>query len=396
MPYDAAPLDDERLAQVETRRGAPPGKLVILAGSAPSLLNFRGRLIAALVERGWDVVASAPDLDANVDARLRRMGVRYRPNRLARTGLNPLQDTRALLDLARWFRQERPEAVLSYTIKPVIYGTLAARLAGVQRVYCLITGRGHALASGRAASTMLRMIASRLYRASLKRSSLVMFQNPDDRAFFRRQRLLTKKTRTLVVNGSGVDLEHFAPAPPRVEPVTFLLIARLIWDKGIGEYVRAARALAARYPDARFHLLGPADSNPRAIPEPELAAWQRSGVITYLGATTDVRPFLAEASVFVLPSYYPEGVPRSILEALAMGRPIVTTNTPGCKETVDDGWNGFLVPARDAEALAQAMERFLADPALIAPMGACSRALAEQKYDVHKVNAHMLRAMGMA
>jgi glycosyltransferase involved in cell wall biosynthesis len=197
-----------------------------------------------------------------------------------------------------------------------------------------------------------------------------------------------------LIPGSGVDLTHFALVAPRILPVTFLLIARLMYDKGVREYVEAARSLKSGYPDARFRLLGPLDPNPMGVPRRVVEEWQREGVIEYLPETRDVRPFLAEASVYVLPSYH-EGMPRSVLEAMAMGRPIVTTDAPGCRETVVPGRNGYLVPVKDSAALSRAMERFMIDPSMISAMGHQSRLLAEERFDVRKVNSEILSRMGI-
>jgi glycosyltransferase involved in cell wall biosynthesis len=221
----------------------------------------------------------------------------------------------------------------------------------------------------------------------------VIFQNPDNRQVFV-ERGIVELPRTLIVHGSGVNVEHFSPAPlSQGEPV-FLLIARLLGDKGIREYVRAAALLKEKYPAVVLQLVGPDDPSPDGIPLDEVKKWHEAGVIQYLGSTKDVRPYLAQCHVYVLPSYH-EGTPRSVLEAMAMGRPVVTTDAPGCRETVQPGENGYLVPTRDAEALARAMERFILEPGLIGEMGSRSRRIAEQKYDVHKVNAVILQGMGL-
>jgi glycosyltransferase involved in cell wall biosynthesis len=197
-----------------------------------------------------------------------------------------------------------------------------------------------------------------------------------------------------VVNGSGVDVGSFAVAPLPAGPVRFLLIGRLLGDKGVREYAQAAQAVRQQYPNVQFTLVGMIDSNPNSIAQAELDAWVADGRLAFLGSMADVRPAIAASSVYVLPSYR-EGTPRTVLEAMAMGRPIITTDAPGCRETVVDGDNGFLVPVKSVEALVQAMVRFIQDPALAPRMGARSRQIAEAKYDVHQVNAVMLREMGL-
>jgi len=228
----------------------------------------------------------------------------------------------------------------------------------------------------------------------LPHNHAVFFQNRDDRDLFIRLGLLPDKSRAAIINGSGVDLDRFQEAPVSSGPPLFLLIARLIRDKGILEYVEAAAILKKRHPQARFQLLGRHDSNPSAIGRQQLQSWQRDGVIEYLGETSNVAPHLAAAHVYVLPSYR-EGTPLTVLEAMATGRPIVTTDVPGCRETVVPGENGFLVPAKSAACLAEAMERFIRAPELIRKMGRHSREIAVEKFDVRKVNSVILKRMGL-
>lgn len=376
-------------------------KVAVIAGYAPSLINFRGPLLATLTDAGHTVVACAPEEDNAVSTALSAMGVIYRPIPLGRGGMNPLQEIGTLVGLYRFFREEQPDLALGYTVKPVIYGSLAARLAGVPAYFSMITGLGYAFTDSgsgngdRGKRGLLGGVIKMLYRPALASNRAVFFQNLDDRALFVHLGLVDAD-KTVIINGSGIDLRRFAFSPPKPdEGMTFLLIARLLKDKGIAEYATAAAQLRRQYPQARFQLLGGLDpENPAAIDAAQLAAWQQTGAISYLGVTDDVRPFLADAHVYVLPSYR-EGTPRTVLEALAIGRPIITTDAPGCRETVIEGENGFLVPPRDAQALAEAMERFILHPELIAPMGKRSRALAEQKYDVQSVNATILQTMGL-
>ena len=306
-----------------------------------------------------------------------------------------MRDVRTVRALTALYREIQPDVVLTYTIKPVIYGSLAARLAGVPRVCSMITGLGYSFGTTTWRQRALNPIVRSLFRLALARNEIVFFQNPDDLRQFVESGLANDH-QAVLVNGSGIDLAHFSVAPlPEGAPV-FLLSARLIWEKGVGEYVEAARTLKAEYPAARFRLLGPLDPNPAAVSRAQLDAWRAEGVIEYLGFADDVRPAIAAASVFVLPSSYREGTPRSVLEALAMGRAVITTDAPGCRETVKRGENGFLVPTKDSRALADAMETFLRDPGLVRRMGARSRAIAEEKYDVHLVNQVMMRAMRLS
>ena len=371
-------------------------KVVVLGSYAPSLINFRGALIEEMVAAGHTVVGCAPGLHAEVAQALAARGAAYHPVALRRTGLNPLLDAWSVLRLAEVLRRLRPDLLFAYTSKPVIYGAMAARLARVPAVFALISGLGYAFVEGGgAARHLMRRLIGSLYRTSLRRADGVFFQNPDDLADFRRMAIIGERHRAIRVNGSGVDTEHYGFSSPRLEPPTFLLIARLLKDKGILEFVEAARQLRARHPQARFRLLGPLDSNPAAIPKSELERWRAEGVVEYLGEVADVRPHLSDATAFVLPSAYREGIPRTLLEAMATGRALITTDTPGCRDTVLPGENGFLVPARDAGALAEALERFVVQPDLAVTFGRRSRALAEERFDVRKVNAVMLEAMGL-
>lgn len=373
----------------------PASRFLLLASFAESLLNFRGTLITALQKRGLDVHVAAPDLPVGSPVReqLAALGVQVHDIPIQRTGTNLLTDARSLWALWRLMHRVRPGYVLSYTIKPVIYGILVAWLVGVPRCFALITGLGYAFTASSQRS-MLRWLVQWLYERALARADLVFFQNPDDDVLFRQLGLLVPGARSCVVNGSGVDVAAFAEAPLPAGEVHFLLIARLLGDKGVRQYVSAAHRVKMRYPQVVFTLVGWIDSNPDAITEAELSQFEQDGVVHYLGRLEDVRPAIAFASVYVLPSYR-EGTPRTVLEAMAMGRPIITTDAPGCRETVIDGDNGFLVPVRSVDALVVAMERFIKEPDLVKRMGKRSRQIAEDKYDVHKVNAVMIREMGL-
>lgn len=374
-------------------------RILLIAGLADSLINFRGPLIAALQAKGLDVHVAAPDLPAHSPVRLQlqAMDLTVHQVPMLRTGTNPLADLQTVWSLWRLMRQIAPSVVLGYTIKPVIYGTLAAWLAGVPQRFALITGLGYAF-QGDGKRSRLQALVQRLYAVALARAQRVFFQNPDDLALFQERGILQPHTPVCVVNGSGVDVDRFAvrplPAGALVGTVRFLFIGRLLGDKGVREYAQAARLLRRRHPQVRCAMVGWIDSNPDAITAAELDGWVADGSIEFLGRLADVRPAIEACSVYVLPSYR-EGTPRTVLEAMAMGRAIVTTDAPGCRETVTHGVNGFLVSVQNAEALAQAMSRFVEEPALQQLMGENSRQLAEHKYDVHKVNAVMLAGMGI-
>jgi glycosyltransferase involved in cell wall biosynthesis len=348
----------------QTKRGL----IVVAANSAWNIVNFRGGLIRALQWAGYTIVVIGP-ADPASSHRIAALGVEHVEITLSRSGLNPIADARLLLSYRRVLKTLRPVAFLGFTIKPNVYGSLAAWSLGVPAI-ANISGLGTTFAKG----GLLRRAVSYLYRFSLARCATVFFQNPDDLAEFI-QRRIVRLEKARLLPGSGIDLEHFAWAPLPPGPVTFLLAARLLSDKGIREYVAAAKSVRDRFPDARFQLLGPVDQdNPTAIAASELREWAEEGPVKYLGIAEDVRPFIAEASVVVLPSYYREGVPHILLEAAAMGRPIITTDAPGCREAIEDGTTGFSCSPGSVSSLANAMAEMLAlSPSARERMGLAGR-----------------------
>lgn len=370
-------------------------RVLVLASLAESLINFRGHLLTEITNRGHQVFACAPPSDTGIREQLDKLGVKFVPLGFNRTGLNVLGDLGYFINLYRLIARLQPDMVIGYTIKPVVYGSLAARLAKVPRTYSMITGLGYAFVDQTSIRYWFVNILVRiLYKFGLSRNQTVFFQNPDDMKLFRDLRLTHTSVNAVLLNGSGVDLRFFAQVPLHIEPVEFLLIARLLRHKGIYEYIEAARIIQSRYSGVIFHLVGPFDTNPTAINRSEVSAWAHADIVRYHGETTDVRPYIARSNVYVLPSYR-EGTPRSVLEAMAMGRAIITTDAPGCRETVVPGENGILVPPRDPKALAQAMEKLILNRSLIRTMGQKSREIVEQKFDVYKVNKVILKAIGL-
>lgn len=378
-------------------KGATSNKrFLLISGTSYSLVNFRGPLVQALISAGLDVHVAAPGLleDMITRQQLEAWGAVAHDFPMQRNGLNPWRDALTLHALYRLMCKIRPEMMLSYTIKPVVYGLLAAWLARVPRRYALVTGLGYAFASQASGKrALVYQVVRRLYAAALNRADKVFFQNPDDNALFRELGILREKVPSQVLNGSGVDMNHFTVAPIPVGPPRFLLIARLLGDKGVRQYADAARRIKQRHPEIVFQLAGDIDSNPDTITQEELDTWIKEGSIDHLGWLNDVRPAIADCSVYVLPSYYREGTPRSVLEAMAMGRAVITTDAPGCRETVIEGDNGYLIPVRDVDALEAAMQAFIDTPALVQTMGRRSYEIAKDRYDVHKVNAVMLKTM---
>lgn len=369
--------------------------ILFIAGNARSLVANRGDLIAAMHAAGHRVSAAVPVEDYLPS--VENLGISIHTFRLGRTGLNPLADLSMLLSLINLIRSINPDIVFSYTVKPATFGSIAAWLAGVPRRYAMVTGLGTVFLSGISIrANLVRQLVVRLYQIGLACCDRVFFQNPDDIAEFNKRYIIRDSSKIVRTMGSGVNLTYFSRQPlPAGSPV-FLVIARLIWDKGIDEFVAAASALKKNAQSARFVIVGPHDpSLPRAIPIETLESWKSAGAVEFGGGASDVRDWLATCTVLVLPSYR-EGTPRSVLEAMATGRPIITTDAPGCRETVRDGENGFLVPPRDASALAAAMQRFLDEPELVARMADASYERVKSDYDVNKVNAVILQAMELA
>ena len=365
--------------------------IAIVSNAAWGVRLQRADLIRFLVERGQRVVVLCP-LDSTV-CHLVALGAKVVGWPVSRAGLNPLYELIAMLRLRRALFEIRPDVVLNFTPKGVIYGSLAARSRRRVSACSVITGLGSSFTDQGLRFAMLRRLMMVLYRFALRGNILVLFQNADDRDAFVRAGAV-RRVQTEVVGGSGVDLHRFTATSREATAATgFLMVARLLREKGVMEYCQAAAALQAAGASFRAELLGPFDPEKRSgLREADLRPYLQSGAVTYLGTVRDVRPYLDAADVFVLPSYR-EGTPRATLEALAMAKPVITTAAPGCRETVDNGRNGILVPIRDPTALAAAMQRLIGKPDLLAKMGAHSRKLAEVRYDVDMVNDHIWRAV---
>lgn len=369
---------------------------ILVCGANPgSLLNFRGKLISELVESGHHVLTAASNIDPVTYKGLVSIGAFPVNVEIHRTGINFIADLKSVLSIFLVLRKAAPDLVLFYTSKPVIYGGIAARLSGVRGIYSMVTGLGYAFSASSLKSRVAGVVQRLLYRLALRFSAAVIFQNPDDEALFRRIGLVTAHAVTRIVNGSGVDIQRFQRQPLPPGPPIFLTVARLLKAKGIREYCEAARIVRGRHPEVEFRIVGWVDEgNPDGFTQPEFDRLAKECGINFIGRLKDVRPQLEACSVFVLPSYR-EGTPRSVLEALATGRPVITTDTPGCRETVVDGVNGFLVPVMSVDGLVEAMEKLIARPELLQQFATASRHLAEEKYSVDKVNADIIDCMGL-
>jgi glycosyltransferase involved in cell wall biosynthesis len=366
--------------------------VVIIAAFKPSLYLFRRDLISSIALSGFKVTAMAGNdvpSDSDINGSIAADFIGYP---VSRTGLSIKEDIFTCFALFRSLLNLRPSIVLAYTVKPIIWGGLALWLIRKPQFYALVTGLGYAFQPG-ADRLLLTRLVSLLYRLSLMRAEKVIFQNQDNLEEFV-NRGIVSRSKCERVFGSGVDLNRYTFKPLPKSGMFFLGIGRLLGDKGLREYAQAARKVKTFYPEARFQWLGAPDSSPDGIPLEQVLSWQAEGILEYLGETDDVRPFLEICQVFVLPSYH-EGMPRSTLEAMAMGRPVLTTDVSGCRDTVIQDENGFLVPKADPEALAERMIWFIEHRERWQAMGEASRRIAEDRFDVHKVNADMLRIMGL-
>lgn len=376
---------DASEAKAQIRRG-----LALIIGAYPeSLLNFRGPLIAALIREGWEVIVMSAPAGKDLVTRIETLGARHVSYPVSRNGLSPLQDLQTFMALRHRIRKLRPALLISYTVKPVIYTGIAA--IGLKRsiLISMITGFGYALQESRGARGLLKFFVKRLYTISLGRSDAVLFQNSSDKAAFEEAGIV-RPTKTHLISGSGVDLNHFQMAPlPDDSKLTYLLIARLLKSKGIQEYAEAARAMRGRQQDVRFLLVGAEDPSPDAMPISDIEKLSDEGIVEYLGTTEDVRPYIRQCHVYVLPSYR-EGMPRTVLEAMAMGRPVLTTDAPGCRESIEDGVNGKLVAPRSSKALLGGLQWFYDNRKDFAKFATESRKRAERIFDVQKVNGEIL------
>jgi glycosyltransferase involved in cell wall biosynthesis len=347
-------------------------------------------MMKAFLERGHEVVAVGNEAEEKWAEKFSSLNIKYRQADIQRTGTNPLKDLKTLKGLKKIIKEERPQKIFSYQAKTVIYGGIAAKRYNEIDYYPLIAGVGSVFLAKGFKAKLVRAVLKMEYKLALKGAKKVFFQNQDDVQIFLSNRLV-KKSQIEMMNGSGVNLEKFCVQSLPSQPA-FLCISRLIRDKGVIEYLTASKKVKEDYPNVRFLLVGPFDTNPSAITKEELDSFVNDGVVEYFGEQEDVVPYLAQCSVYVLPSYR-EGTPKTVLEAMASGKAIITTDAPGCRETVIDGENGYLVPVKDVDALAEKMRFFIDNPETIMEMAKKGRSMVEEKFDVKKVNASVLKTM---
>lgn len=364
--------------------------IMVISCHTHSLFWFRIDMMREFLNRGYRVVAVGQEDEKKWSDRFLEYGITYRKIDAERNGTNPIKDLRTYKSIKKIISEEKPDKIFCYQAKTVIYGCMAAKKKKITEVYPLIAGLGSIFLGQGLKNKILCAVLKLEYKYSLKQAKRIFFQNPDDVKRFVGDKIISAD-KICMINGSGVDTSKFLTAPIPTQPA-FLLIARLIRDKGVMEYLNAARIVKNNYPNARFLLVGPFDTNPSAIGEDELSEYVQDGTVEYFGEQADVLPYIQMSSVYVLPSYH-EGTPKTVLEAMSCARPVITTDAPGCRETVIDGENGFLVPVKDANALAKRMEEFILNHSLCEMMGKAGRRIAEEKFDIKKVNHSILSAM---
>lgn len=367
-------------------------KFLLISPKNRSTYNFRGDLIKDIQAKGYDVIVTGPNMES-VD-RISSLGAKFVVVPVNKNGLNPFADIAYCLKLRKIMRDEKVDAMLGYTIKPVIYGSIAAKLAGVRNRNAMITGAGYLFASKSIKAKLIKIISFFLYRIGLGAAQKVIFQNVDDLEEFVDARLVRMK-KCHVVNGSGVNMNKYRPAPYPDRP-TFFFLGRLVYSKGGLDFVKAAKIVKTKHPQARFMILGKVEKKlPDAISEEDLRPFVEDGTVELFPETDNISQYYAMSSVFVLPTAYREGTPRVILEAMASARAVITTFTPGCKETVRENENGFFVDIHCPENIAEKMEYFINNPEAVEEMGARSLQLCKEKYEVSIINKRMLEIMGV-
>ena len=367
-------------------------KFVLVSPKNRSAYNFRGDLIKDIQKKGHDVIVTGPNREGA--ERIEALGARFVEVPVNKNGLNPFADIAYCLKLRKLMKAEKADAILGYTIKPVIYGSIAGWLAGVKNRNAMVTGAGYLFASKSLKARIIRYISFVLYRMGLGAAQKVIFQNVDDLNEFVAHGLVGE-SKCHVVNGSGVNMTKFVPAAYPEAP-TFFFLGRLVNAKGGMDFVKAAKIVKEKFPDSRFMILGKIDSTlPDAITEGELMPYVNDGTVELFPETDNIAQYYAMSSVFVLPTAYREGTPRVILEAMASARAVITTFTPGCKETVKDGVNGFFVDIHSPKDCAEKMSYFIEHPEEIERMGKESLQLCKNKYDVSIINANMLKIMNV-
>lgn len=369
-------------------------KFFILSNQMRSLSIFWRILIKNIIERKWQIYCCAPEGDLESEKKLRDLGAVILHCNLDRKGLNPIKDFLYYIELKKIFKSIKPDILFATTIKPVIYGCAAAHSENVKGIFPTITGLGYVFEGDNFLKKVLMKLAVQMYAKSLSYADAIFFQNKDDEELFRQKNILSKNSRIFFARGTGVDTQYFSPQPlpplPPKAPLISLLIGRLLIAKGIGEYAEAAKIMKQSGINARFQLMGFPEEGKGSLPLKKIEEWQKQNLIEYLGQSSDVRPYIANSHVAVLPSWR-EGVPTSLMEAMSMGRACVASDVPGCREVVSNGVNGWLVESRNPQALAKALYKFFENPDLVVSMGDESRKMAINYFDANMVANSILK-----
>ncbi len=367
-------------------------KFVLISPKNRSAYNFRGDLIKDIQAKGYDIVVTGPNKEGV--EKIEALGAKFIEVPVNKNGTNPFADISYCLKLRHILKNEKADAILGYTIKPVIYGSIAGWMTGVNNRTAMVTGAGYLFASTSFKARMIRLVSFMLYRLGLGAAQKVIFQNIDDLNEFVEHGLV-KREKCHIVNGSGVNMGKYTPAPYPERP-SFLFLGRLVHSKGGLDFAKAAKIVKSQYPKARFMLLGKLEKNlPDAIQPEEMMPYVNEGIVELFPETDDIPKYYAMTSVFVLPTAYREGTPRVILEAMASARAIITTNTPGCKETVMEGENGFFTTTHNPEELTKKMIFFIEHPEKVSEFGQKSYDICKNKYEVSITNKRMLEIMNL-
>ena len=384
---------DEIAESVGNRKRTQARKKFLMVGpKTTAVVGFRGDLLCDIREQGYEVVVAVPEDTCVQFFKDNNIGVRL--TGLKKNAISVFNSIAYYRNLKKIMREEKPDIVMSFTIKPVIFGSMAAKKAGVENIYSLICGLGLLFSSNRVDIRVLRFVGGLLYRRVLKYNKKVIFQNRDDIEEFVKRKYV-KRTQCELVDGSGVNLKKFHRNEIPKGPVSFIMVSRILREKGVMEYFEAAKIVKEKYPESKFVYVGAIDKNKNAINLATLKPYIEAKIVDYIPETNEVEKYVAKCSVFVLPSYYREGIPRTLLEATAMGRPILTTNTPGCRETVVEGKNGFFVEPRSSSDLAKKMIWMIQNRSELQKMGDVSYAFCLKKFTINKVNDDMMRIMNI-
>lgn len=366
---------------------------MVISSETSTMFFYRKDMMCEFLRQGNEVVAVGDAPEEKWKKQYKEIGVDYRQIHVIRNGLNPAEDIKTLFSLKSVIEQEKPDKIFAYHSKSVVYGSIAAKMNSIDEFYALIAGLGSIIRGTGFKNSIVRAVLKEEYKMAFKLCKAVLTHNSEDRQLLLDEKFTKDESKVKTVNGSGVNLDKFRYTETKQTNI-FLFIARLIGDKGIREYMQAAEIVKKVHPEAVFRIVGPYDTNPSAIRPEEMEKYVKDGIIEYVGELSDVTPQLNECMVFVLPSYH-EGTPKTVLEAMATGRPVITTDVPGCRAAVTDGENGYLVPAKDAEALADKMIYMLEHFDKAVELGNTGRKIAEDKYDAVKVNRSIMKIMNI-